>query len=375
MTKAVLGFSVCFRSSRRRMTVNHLQIKWNPSWRDLLRATLISMCVLSPVIAAPFFHKKYGWHADKYFDDPQAIALCKAIEANDLEEMDRLIVAGANVNAKGFGGMTPLLWAYPENHPERLQRLLEHGADPNVPLSHDFKMRGSIVRPGDSVTHLACETSFDKYFDYVFSHGGDPNLVHPRSQKTPIYSLIRGQANDKNRKVKRLIALGANLNANNNNKFTGYRTPADCAVSYFGQYDLALILLESGADYFHHRPDHTARLIHELEGAGRRKDSWDQKTRTDFQNLVKWLEERGESIDEAAKDKLRWRQWRADGTFEQNMAKELRAIRDRRTAKEITRQSDKKSSPVRNTGRKNELPTAKSLLNLKTTDKLLRSAR
>jgi hypothetical protein len=34
------------------------------------------------------------------------------------------------VNAKGKGNMTPLLWAYFDDRPQRLLLLLEHGADP-----------------------------------------------------------------------------------------------------------------------------------------------------------------------------------------------------------------------------------------------------
>ena len=67
------------------------------------------------------WHEKCGWKAKDYFDDPQVIALCQAIEANDLKEIDRLVAAGANVNAKGKGNMTPLLWAYPDNQAGAVQ--------------------------------------------------------------------------------------------------------------------------------------------------------------------------------------------------------------------------------------------------------------
>ena len=63
------------------------------------------------------WHAKFGWKAEEYFTHPQVIALCRAIEADDLKEMDRLIAAGVNVNAQGKGKMTPLLWAFPDNKP------------------------------------------------------------------------------------------------------------------------------------------------------------------------------------------------------------------------------------------------------------------
>jgi ankyrin repeat protein len=129
-----------------------------------------------PILAATW-HQTCGWKAADYFDDPQVIALCKAIEANDLKEIDRLVAAGADVNAKGKGNMTPLLWAFPDNKLPRFKRLLEHGADPNVILSeHDFNARGEM-KAGKSVTHMASTTSFPGYFEAVFEHGGDVNLV------------------------------------------------------------------------------------------------------------------------------------------------------------------------------------------------------
>jgi ankyrin repeat protein len=60
--------------------------------------------------------------------------LCKAIEENDVGEIDRLVAAGADVNAKGKENMTPLLWAFPDDKPERFKKLLELGADPNARL-------------------------------------------------------------------------------------------------------------------------------------------------------------------------------------------------------------------------------------------------
>jgi hypothetical protein len=59
-------------------------------------------------------HQRCGWKAEDYFTDPKVIALCHAIEANDLAEMERLVKAGADVNAQGKDKMTPLLWAFPD---------------------------------------------------------------------------------------------------------------------------------------------------------------------------------------------------------------------------------------------------------------------
>jgi uncharacterized protein len=132
---------------------------------------VIAGCAKMPASIGTTWHEKCGWKAEDYFDDPQVIALCHAIQANDLKEMDRLIAAGVDVNAKGKGNMTPLLWAYPDNKLERFSLLLKHGADPDIKIQSDFNTRGGM-RSGDSVTYMACKSAFPGYFDAVFSHGG-----------------------------------------------------------------------------------------------------------------------------------------------------------------------------------------------------------
>src|SRR5438132_2847004 len=73
----------------------------------------------------PTFHQRAGWKAEDFFEDRGVIDLCHAIEANDIAEIDRLVAAGANVNAKGKDNMTPLLWALPDNKLDRFKKLLE----------------------------------------------------------------------------------------------------------------------------------------------------------------------------------------------------------------------------------------------------------
>ncbi len=79
------------------------------------------------------WHAHVGWRAQDYFEDPKVIELCKAIEANDLAKMRAVIASGADVKAIGKDGMTPLLWAFPENHFERFELLLRAGADLESP--------------------------------------------------------------------------------------------------------------------------------------------------------------------------------------------------------------------------------------------------
>jgi len=122
------------------------------------------------------WYEEFGWRAEDFFEDPKVIPLCHAIESRNLNEIDRLIAGGANINTKGKDNMTPLLWAFPDKNLACFTRLLELGADPNVEVKSDLNTHGGIA-PGDSVTHMACGTEFNGYFEAVFTHSGDPASV------------------------------------------------------------------------------------------------------------------------------------------------------------------------------------------------------
>jgi ankyrin repeat protein len=292
---------------------------------------LLLGCGRSPLDRS--WHARCDWNAEEYFDDPLVIALCKAIEENDTAEIDRLVAAGADVNALGKGNMTPLLWAYPDNKLERFKRLLEHGADPNVVFESEFNTRQGI-RPGDSITHMVCKSSFPGYFEAVFDHGGDPNLVKSGRgmiAATPLFTVITEGGGDWH-KIQRLIDLGADLNYISG----GEATPPMQATSWGGQYDLALKLLEAGADpSIYKSPDSNSKLVHLLIYEKERRGSlWSPEQKADFERLVEWLEDHGESYDAAKQDVERWHTWSLSrGEFRRNMAAEV-AERKRREARE-----------------------------------------
>ena len=265
-------------------------------------------------ITGSTWHQKCGWKAEDYFNDPQVIALCKAIEANDLSEMDRLIAAGANVNAKGKDNMTPLMWAFPDNKLDRFKKLLEHGADPNVAIKSDLNTRGGFG-VGDCVTHMACATTFPGYFEAVFEHGGDVNLVSDcksRVGNTPIFSVIDGGGPNKKEHVRQLLAKGADINYLNG----ANQTPVMEAVGWGAQYDIALLLLNLGADYKIYMPKTNQRLIHIVVGEEYRKPTLSPQKAADYAGLIKWLEEHGESVDIAKADLKRWQSYHIGGTAE-----------------------------------------------------------
>ncbi len=98
------------------------------------------------------------------------IALERAIEADDALAVAAAISSGANANARGAHGVTPLEFAFGTRRKGAAQELIRHGADPN--LKDD---------EGDSAVTLAVN---DYARDAALLHmvldaGGDPNTQRP----------------------------------------------------------------------------------------------------------------------------------------------------------------------------------------------------
>ncbi len=225
------------------------------------------------------WHQRVGWSATDYFDDAQVVSLCKAIERNDVAEMERLIDAGADVNAFGRNGMTPLLWAYPDRKIDRFACLLQHGADPNVCFASDFgtghepfhpyplentggRIRGAYTdrgcHAGEAVLHLACKTPVAEYLQLVLQFGGDPNLIDRSTGEDPLTLVLDRHVPDSRGRVQLLVEQGAQLD-----RYCKYTlaTPVMRAVQQ-GDYPAAMDLLEAGADPHRYQPDGLKKVAH-----------------------------------------------------------------------------------------------------------------
>ena len=244
---------------------------------------------------------KPQWKADDFFDDPKVIALCKAIEAKDLKEIDRLVAEGADVNAKGKGNMTPLLWAFPENKPDIFKRILEHGADPNVVVSSDFGTKFGKIQPGDSVLYHAARTEYPNYFKYVMQHGGDPNLIfgQEKSQYSPLMVVVGGWCPDKKEAIQLLIDAGVDLDYR-----TDTNTTALSKSVSGGYYSITLQLLEADASY-NLCKDNGGTFVHFFL----RSDPEitlalpTPEHRKGYEEVLTWLEANGADLEGARKDR------------------------------------------------------------------------
>ena len=107
------------------------------------------------------------------FPDPQVRALAVAAGDGDIEEIDRLVQQGVDVNARGKQSATPLFWALRTWNLNGFTRLLELGADPNL----SFQPDGEIPSSEATVMHLAMRPPITAFLKAALRHGGNPNLV------------------------------------------------------------------------------------------------------------------------------------------------------------------------------------------------------
>ena len=240
------------------------------------------------------------WKAENYFSDPKIIELCRAIEKQDVEEMQRIIDSGADVNAKGKDNMPILLWAYPAGE-QGMECLLKNGADPNVILESSYEGRSDVITPGSVLLHTAIMSSlggdakFENYVDLLLKYGADPDLGKPAPLPTAVYFCSNPNAY---RVCYRLIDAGADVNLSEEGNFPPVVRSIVCM-----SYDLAFYLLEHGASYDVNTPQGAKlqRFLYNLTIKYPEKiNSYSEKDREQVEKIIAWLEERGVSFDEPA---------------------------------------------------------------------------
>ncbi len=245
------------------------------------------------------FHDKVGMVASDYFEDRGVVKLCHAIQANDLDEIHRLVKEeGVDVNAKGKDNVTPLLWSYLDNQVERFQLLLELGADPNVVLTGDV---GSprVFRKGEAVVHITAGSNFPDHFALVMQHGGDHALVDYR-EEAALSRVLRGNAPNMKERVQLLIDQGADLNFFS--MYTG-RIPLALAISHAKRFDIVLLMLENGADYEFYFAMGRTNAVMLVITVGEYVDEFGKDlAKQEYLAVVEWLKEHGADFERAQEE-------------------------------------------------------------------------
>lgn len=127
-------------------------------------------------------------HADKVFADARVAALATAAGAGDTARVHALVAEGADPNAHGEHGVTPLEWALLQQNPDGLGALLDAGARPEQPGIG-----------GATVLHMAAMANDPTYLRILLDHGADPNAPHGVTGASPLAAALmnaRGDAFD-----------------------------------------------------------------------------------------------------------------------------------------------------------------------------------
>jgi len=182
------------------------------------------------------------------FAKEELVELVLAGNNGDIKKIDQLVAKGVDVNYRGKKNITPLYAQMASLNIEGFKSLLEHGADPNIP-----------IEDGNSVIWLAACASAHKditieMLKLCLEHGGDPNWVFHKKYKEPNHTafedglpLISGAiafGDHPIEVIKLLLQYGADINFKEEHVGA---TPLMVAVP--GHYDVAYFLLQAGADF------------------------------------------------------------------------------------------------------------------------------
>jgi ankyrin repeat protein len=174
----------------------------NASKKDIKHNIYLCIAILSILCCGCSLSGKVD-DVNRYFIDGDVKALAISAAHGDVNQINRLIAQGIDVNARGLEDMTPLFWALINESKDGTAALLDNGANPNF-----------IARNGASFVSLAAITEDDYFLKAALSHGGNPNIIDPKKNMT---ALERTIYRDKINNAKILIEAGANLTETESN--------------------------------------------------------------------------------------------------------------------------------------------------------------
>lgn len=224
-----------------------------------------------------------------YFSREVDQELAAAAGAGDVDRIDAALAAGADVNAKGLGGITPLYFAYIErSNLVGFEELLKRGADPNI-----------VFDSGPSILHKSARNARDStWLRLALEYGGDPNVkegVLEDGYDSGITPIFRAVESGRLENVTLLMEHGADVDVVDN--INGY-SPVVTA-GHEGHPIIAKWLIEQGAKW----DDVTTHGIGLAEAEVRH--TFDEDTQKDEFEAHTWilsfLEMNGVDLQEAEK--------------------------------------------------------------------------
>ncbi len=166
--------------------------------------------------------------AEAFPNDPRTAELAGAAAEGDAARVRALVGAGADPNAHGDRGVTPLQFAMLAQDLDGMRALLDAGADPNLP-----------GLGGATAMHMAAIADDPKYLRLLLDRGGDPNARHGATGAGPLAGAA-GPRTDA--QFRMLLDAGADPNLADR---TGNTPLHAAAMINAGEH--VLLLLEKGA--------------------------------------------------------------------------------------------------------------------------------
>jgi ankyrin repeat protein len=175
---------------------------------------------------------RFSYNAtDVFGDGTSQLALAEAAGRGDVESINRLIAAGANVNYAGKHEITPLWWAAWARNVNGFEALLVRGANPNTQRAEGLPVMCLIADMDDS-----------RYLKAALAHGGNPNLQDAKSGETPLFPAVK---HSRNEQIDLLLAAKADVNVQL--PIMGW-TATMFAMAARADYHVIYQLLQAGSD-------------------------------------------------------------------------------------------------------------------------------
>jgi uncharacterized protein len=223
--------------------------------QQIRRKLLLCAALMGLPLTGSCEMKVVGETAQGYFGDTSEGELARAAAEGRVDEVKRLLKAGAKVNVAGKENMTPLVWALTARDPRGMRALLEGGADPNQRVGPEKQFHP---------VWLAAGQENPEQLKVLLDFKGDPNAPHKGADYVPLTKAATKLEN-----VKLLVLAGADVNAADS---LGYPFVLDAAG--IAQYDVVKYALQHGFnrnlpllawEVNNRRPDGPAPLPPELE--------------------------------------------------------------------------------------------------------------
>ena len=153
-----------------------------------------------PSLAEPRLGRK---GASAVFGNEAVSQLITAALRHDSRAVERAVVGGANVNAIGESGITPLEWVELSGDEAAMTLLLEHGADPDL-----FKQLHDDEVGLQPPLWIAIDKGNTKALEVLLRHKANPNLEF--GNLTPLMLSVQEDHLDC---AEMLLHFGADINA------------------------------------------------------------------------------------------------------------------------------------------------------------------